>query len=60
MRKLTTILALAVAFTSCKNEQKKNEEQSEEMAQTEQSQAAEETDSVALEITPISHATSHK
>ncbi|MAM18822.1 MAG: MBL fold metallo-hydrolase [Bacteroidota bacterium] len=57
MRKLTTILALAVAFTSCKNEQKKNEEQSEEMAQTEQSQAAEETDSVALEITPISHAT---
>lgn len=57
MKKLVTLFAFAFLFFACKNDQKSEEEKDEQVAQNEQQMDQAETDSVEIEITPISHAT---
>lgn len=57
MKKIVTFFAFALLFFACKNDQKSEKEETEQFAQNDQTMDQPESDSVEIDITPISHAT---
>ncbi|WP_089666856.1 MBL fold metallo-hydrolase [Gramella sp. MAR_2010_147] len=57
MRSIATLMILSILFIGCKNEKKTNENQAENKVAEKTIAKNEQSDSLKIEITPISHAT---